>query len=146
MSLRHFQSFVYEHFLQRGVECSRSAFYVFVSHLVEVSVFDHHERCRVFQVAFPCCRHFQQSVAFDIFLHESGEHGMSYDGVPQFLVHVFPGSEFFEFVMVVRDNVVCSPAFDEVNDIWCPEVFFHSKNSFQNDHERGACLYPFFRV
>ena len=98
-------------------------------------VLDNHKRRGRLQVSLTGSGQLQQTVVLDVFLQETGNQGLTDDGVPQFLVNALAGTEEVVVLVLVGKDLLGLAADDEVFDIVGTEILLDGFYHLQRQHQ-----------
>ena len=145
--LCHLRAQVFEHGDECQVEGRANTVHVdIVVVVVELGVFDNHERMRVLQEALAGCRHLQQTIVLYLLAQIAGDECLTDDGIPNLVVFVLTFAKLLQLVVLMRNNVVGGMSAHEVNDIVLTEILLDGKNGLEHDDESVLALALLLRM
>ena len=113
-------------------------FYIII---LELLISNNHERLRIVDEALAGCCQFQKSVILYILSEETGYQCLTDDRIPQLGIHILTGTEFFQFIMLMRYDIIRTSTFHEINNIFLSEILLHCLDSLQDNHQIIHCLH-----
>ena len=103
--------------------------------LLKLLICNNHKRLRILDESLTRSSEFKKSIILNVFLEIATKQGLTNNWIPQFVIHIFTCSKFFQIIVLVRYDVIRTSTLHKVDNILLTEILLDRSYGLKYNQE-----------